>query len=289
MVVSVVALYYMHKQREEWCPSKINFDYKGYSTVFQFAFFGWLSLFLTQALILSSQLIINNRLDLSSVGIYTAAGIFTVVLTVLKGGFCTYWSAFMYKNYDDRKQKYFILEMHDVVLFFCIIFCAVMFSCRSIIYLFIGEEFRSSKPFFTLLLYFPLLQTVQETTGYGISIMNKNHILSIIMFISLCINIILGLTLIDDYGLFGVAWGSFISAVISFILGTFFAQRYYESIPNIKRTVIGFIILLAEGVFPVFITDDRMLIIILCVLLFVSAWLYKNTILKFYNLLINKY
>lgn len=276
LTISLVALYYVIKQKKEWFPNTINLDYKNYNYVIKFAFFSWLSLFLIQALTLSSQLVINNKLNLKAVGIYTAAGVFTAILSVVKGGFCTFWSAYMYKNYREESKRVFINKMHEVVLFFCIVFCAVLFSSRFFIYLYIGEAYRSSKIFFSLLIYFPLLQTIQETTGYGISIKNKNYILTIIMAITIVINVALSLILIDEFGLIAVAWVNFLCAIISYLLTTIYAQKLYMTISNIRKSVFGLVVLIIEGIVPVFVTSDILLASFMFLIIIVALFLYRD-------------
>ena len=276
--VTSVTIYYLKSQKRSWLPKAVDFDYSTYKEVFQFAFFGWISMFLLQGWVLSSQLIINNCLDLRAVGIYSSAGIFIAILAVVKTGFCTYWSAFMYQNYNDETKQGFILKMHDIVLFLCIMFAAVLFSLRSVLYLFIGEEFRASKEFFSLLLFFPLIQTIQETTCYGISIMKKNHILSIIMAVVLLINVGVGLIVVDSLGLIGVAAANFISAVVSYMVVTIYSQRLYVSIPNKLRSFTGFVVITVIILLPVYITNDIVLCISLSTCVFFAALIYKDIV-----------
>ena len=278
LTVSLVTFYYSIKQKKEWLPVNKPFDYSGYNDIFKFAFWSWFSMFALQVYTLSSQLIVNNRLDLHAVGIFTSAGIFSAVITVARGGFCTYWSAFMFKNYEVQDKQYFIRRMHDVILFLCVLFCAVLFSFRSIVYLFIGEEFRSSIVFFSLLVFFPLLQTVQETTGYGISIKNKNHISTIVYSITLLLNVVLGLLLVNSHGLLGVAYANFISGVFSFCTISIIAQRMYPSIQNSFKSILGVGLLLIEGILPVYIGNDLLLAGLLLTIVIASTLLYKDVV-----------
>lgn len=279
ITVSLVTIYYSYKQRKEWLPSEKPFDYDSYNGVFKFAFWGWVSMLAIQVYALSSQLIVNNMMDLQAVGIFTGAGLFTALITVARGGFCTYWSAFMYKNYDDPEKQDYIKKMHDVILLLCIIFCAVLFSLRSVAYLLIGEEFRSSKVFFSLLLFFPILQTVQETTGYGISIKNKNHITTIIYFLTLLLNIILGVVWVKKYELIGVAFASYFSSVFMFCAISVVSQRFYDSIPNKKKTILGIILLLIQGIVPVYVSNDIALAGIMMSILVVSCFIYRDILI----------
>lgn len=288
LAVSLVAVYYSYLQRCSWQPSEKPFDYSAYEQVFKFAFWGWASMFVLQVYNLSSQLIVNNTMDLHAVGIFTSAGIFTAIVTAARGGFCTYWSAFMYKKYADPDKQLFIRKMHDVITLACIVLCVLLFAFRSILYLFIGEEYRSSMVFFSLLLYFPLLQTVQETTGYGINIKNKNYLFTIIYSITLVINVGLSLLWVKEYGLTGVAMASFVSAVFSFCLISVIGQRLYYSINKSYRSILGAILLLIIGIIPVYISNDFVLIAILAGLLSLALFLYREVMLYAREMIINK-
>lgn len=286
--VTLVSLYYLLKQRVIWQPDGSIFDMAGYSPLLKFAFFSMSSMMLAQMFSLSSQLVINNMLGLYEVGIYASAGLFVAVLTAVKGGFCTYWSAFMYKNYMDDQKQSFIFDIHDIVMYLSVVFCALLFSTRNIFYLFIGEEFRSSIDFFSLIIFFPLLQTIQETTGYGINIKKKNYIYTMIMFISLFINVGLSILLIKQYTLLGVAWANFIAAVVSFCLTSVIAQYYYRSISKPIKTICSTLLLLSTAVFTTVIKNDCLLFCILVAIVFMDSLIYRKILKKLYIIIINR-
>ena len=143
--------------------------------------------------------------------------------------------------------------------------------------------------FFSLLIIFPVLQTIQETTAYGINIENKNYIYTIVYSITLAINVGGGLLFVKKYGMTGVAFANFLSAIICFSATSIVGQKLYKSITYWRKTLIGIILLLVEGLVPVFIESDWELIIWMAVIMLLSTILYKDIIEYAKNLIAKRF
>lgn len=281
LCMSILLVFYLIKQKQDWLPAHVNFDYSNYSEVVKFALYVALAGIIIQAYTLSSQLVIRNVIDTNAVGIYTSAALFTTILVVVKGGFASYWSAFMYANYNNENKQIFIKNVHRTVMLFSIVFCCLLFPFRRLLYLFIGENYRESMNFFSLVLSYPLLLTIQETTAYGIMIRKKAYISTITSGISLGINIGIGYLLTIEYGLIGMAWANFISAVVTFILSSVVGQMYYVSIFNKFETTLGFGLVLSVCISPVILYRDIHLVIFCVLILILSVLLYRDVFINY--------
>lgn len=281
LCMTMFVIYSLVIQRREWLPEEnFNFSFKGYKTVLLFSIYSMLGSVAVQINTLSSQIVLKTFLSTFAVGIFSSAAVFSAVLGALKGGFCTYWSAYMYANYKDESKQEWIKQIHDMITFASIIIIALFFSFRSLIYLFIGEQFRSSKEFFSLILLSPLLLFITETTQYGLPIKKKSHIVSIVFVFTLVVNVCVGIWLVPRIGIAGMAWGNALSGIFAYINLTVWGQCYYKSIPNITRSVTGIVIIVVLSFSAYIFKTDLPIIVSSIMAVGIGCLLYKDTVNK---------
>lgn len=278
--MSLLVVFCLFWQRKEWLPARISFSLKGYRKVLSFSIFSVLGSLAVHINTLASQIVLKSYMGTYAVGIFTSAAIFSSVLAALQGGFSNYWSAYMYANYKDESKRKWIMEVHDIVTFGCVLIIALFFSFRSVIYLFIGVDFRSSKEFFSLILLHPLLMFITETTQYGLSIKNKAHIITIIAIVALLFNIGTGVLLIPRIGISGMAWGNAISGIVGYILLTILGQKNFKSINNIARSIFGILIIIILSFCAFFFKNDMPIIIASIIAILLSMVLYHDILSK---------
>lgn len=238
-----VLMVYLYVQRKEFIPVNINgkLDYRvslhGYNSYFRFALFSAPAYIIFYFNSYMSQQIVMTSLGAYALGIFSSTNMFSQLLGAMQGGFSTFWSAYVYKNYEEEKEK--IGQMHNYILLFAIVAVSALVLFRDPIYLFIGSGFRTSKHFYSLILMMPVLNIVSETTSKGICIANKNEYTLLSFIICVAANIGLCLFLIPKHGLIGVAWSNAISAIVLYIFNTYFGQKYYKTILNLKKSLLG--------------------------------------------------
>jgi len=233
--VFVLAAVYFVIQRKSVLPNKIKLSIKGLKEVVIFALYSWPSSFTLYLNAFIVQLIISKYLGNFQLGIYASTNFFTSVIVVLQGGFGTYWAPFMYANYKTEQSK--IKRVHNYTLLFVIAILSCFLLFQNIIYSLLGFKYHDSKPFFALVLLFPLASVINETTAYGISIAKKNYynLISTVLFVAS--NLLLCFYLIPLFGIAGAAFALAISALLQLLLSTYFGQKYYRSIDNPIKTV----------------------------------------------------
>lgn len=276
--MSLLLCFYLFYQRKEWIPKKVDFLYSHYKEIISFSLHLALAAVIINMYSLSSQLVVKNMLGVYEAGVYASSSLFIAIMAVVKGGFGSYWSAFMYANYKKPEKKAFIMQTHRILLLISIVFLCILFPLRRVLYLFIGHEYWDSMSFFSLVLLYPLLQTVQETTGYGILIKKKPYITTLISFVSVASNIGLGIILIPICGLIGMAWANFVAAIITFASTSIIGQIYYRSVPNYYECVIGIFLLLSITVLTVFIENDIYLSFVAAIVLTCASFLYRDVL-----------
>ena len=219
------------------------------------------------------QIIISDNLGDSILGVYSAALLFCSAIQVLSAGFTTFWSPYMFKNY--KTERYTIKRIHDVVLLGSVLTLASVLLLNDFLYLFIGEAFRRNQNILGMLLIYPIILVLVETTAYGISIEKKNEISLIIYLVSTATNVILCIFLISKFGLDGVAFASMFSAIIQMVLMTYFGQKYYCSINSIFRTLFHIFVLILSAVLFYIFYNNR--------IVFIAAEIAITAICLFYD------
>lgn len=252
------------------------FSYRGYGELARFSFFSAPSYIVSNANLFFSEQIIRTMVGANAMGVFVAVGYFSKMLEMMRGGFSTFWSAYMYANYEKEQKQ--IIAVHDYLMYicFCMFFCLIVF--KDLIYLLIGEEYRGSKAFFSLLLLGNVLRLCSETTVYGIDIKKRSD-LSLLNNIIMCvINIILSWLLTPKFGLIGAASANLMANLIYFILATVIGQYFYKSIDTPVKTGICIIAMLVTSLIPVFVSSTIAQILLLLILLFLVSAAYRKQI-----------
>lgn len=281
----LVLIYFHHQKadilpRKEFFREKKNlrhlFSYKGYGELARFSLFSAPTYIVANANLFFAEQLIRTMLSASAMGVFVAVGYFSKLLEVMRGGFSTYWSAYMYANYETEQKQ--IIQIHDYVMFVCagMFFCLIIF--KDIIYLLIGAEFRGSKSFFSLLLLGDILRLCSETTVYGINIKKRSDI-SLMINVTMClINLCLCWFLIPFCGLKGAAIASAAANLFYFMTASFIGQLCYKSIDSIFRTGICVLSMIFMAIVPaVIVSVFWQTLVLLWIIAFLSI-IYKNQI-----------
>jgi O-antigen/teichoic acid export membrane protein len=278
-----VTFVYLICQRKDIAPinkqGRIDFTLHlaGYGPYLRFAMFSaptyWLYYFNT----FITQQIIQSSLGSYSLGIYSSTSMFSAILATMQGGFSTFWSAYVFKNYAEDKHQ--ITKGHDFAVLISIFIVSILIMCRDIIYLFIGNQYHESKLFFSLLLVSPVLSLITETTAKGIGIAKRNHINVINSLVYVGANLGLCYWLIPSGGLKWAGYVNAFAAILFFTLNTIMGQKYYKSIASVKRSIAGITIIIAILWFSSMFQQLYILWMITLVLDVIAVFVYKEDVL----------
>lgn len=278
--VTSVLFFYLIVQREEIIPIRtdgvldFSLSLKGYSQFLRYAFFSAPTYIVTYLNLYLGQQIVISTLGAYALGIFASTGAFNQLLAAFRGGFSTYWAAFVFKNYKNEQMK--IIQMHNYIVLVSILLSTFMVVFRDVLFLAIGNEFHESKKFFSLLLVLPILTFVMETTDKGISLKNRNEIQLLTHVLSVLTNIFFTILLIKPYGLIGVALANAISGIVLYSMNTFFGQKYYKSITHMSKSIIGIIIILLVLIAPVIFYDVLYILLGVAIINIASFYVFRN-------------
>lgn len=188
-----------------------------------------------------SQITLSGFMDYSMVGIYSSAIAVANLLSLVQSGFNTYWSAYVWKNYQEDQGG--IQKMHHIIVLLMSICGVLIIAMQDIIFLLLGGNFRAGRYVFAYLIFSPICYTISETTGLGIGISKKSYINTIITFVTLAINVVLSCILIPKIGLRGAALSSAIAGGCYLILRTILGEKYYKCITSKYKTILSLVVL----------------------------------------------
>ena len=254
---------YIYIQRLELLPVDISgkrnysVSLRGYGDFIKFSLLSAPSYFVIYFNGFMSQLIIKTLLGAHALGIFASCSMFNTIFSALQGGFATYWSAYVYKNYGTDRER--IANMHDYILLFALICSSGLVIARDIIYLVIGKEYHESKGFFSLMLVASVFNLIRETTDKGLALAKRNEITLIANAISVVVNLAGGYLLIRCFGIKGAAYANAISAIVLYAIISYYGQKFYKSIKSVVRSVAMIILILMVMIVPS-ITENLLVI-----------------------------
>ena len=274
-MLMIVFVYLQRKQVFSWRNG--GWLSREFRPLYRYAFFSWPNEIVNRFSGFILPYLITMYLGASELGIYSSAGYFVAMFSVIQGGFRTYWAAFMYHYYRTENMK--ICMMHSYIGVFVISLMGLMIIFQHAVYMLIGDAFHGSRLFFTLVLIPPILSLWEQTTSYGISLSNKNEQQMIISFITIALNVAGIYAFINIWGLLGAATGLCMTAVVRFTLITWRSQIYYKSIRKKSETIAGLIILLVLATSNVILNNNFLLEI--CMTLFsmiIMSLIYRQSL-----------
>lgn len=177
----------------------------------------------------------------------TDSGIYALGLTIanifsfIPAAFCTYWSVYMYQNHKKAKKQ--IVLVHDFIFFSSVILVCLILAFQGFVYIFIGNEYADSQPFFMLLMLWPIQSLLCETTAYGVNISRKTHLMLVSSAIMIAVDVILAVLLTPIFGAMGAAMAFGMASVVCLISRTAFGQKYYRTIEKPLRTLASSLII----------------------------------------------
>jgi O-antigen/teichoic acid export membrane protein len=226
--------------------------------------------------------LIKDYLSYTALGIFTASITVAGLLSLIQMGFTTYWTPFMYANYEH--ENLLIKRIHSGLCFLMISFSLLIILLSDIIFLVLGEEYRSGKSIFAMLLISPVVITISETTCFGIYINRKTYLQLYCTIFSFFTNIILGFILVPRYGILGAALTNAIGGIVFYLSRTYYGLKEYNSAENLFRTQSAICILILASLINYWIQEIIIRSILITMLLLIILIMYKDILVKFRTL-----
>jgi len=278
----VFALIFFILQRKAMLPKRYEVGRNAYSPLLRYG----LGLMPASVLLWGNQLVnklfIEAHLGSSALGLFAFAALISQALGIVQGGFATFWSAYMFKNYKEEKER--IQRTHDYLMFAMMAMMCLLILFSPLIFILLSN-YSESRPIFGLMLLAPLLMVIAETTVYGIEIAKKTVFNTAASLLCLIVNIALSYALVPSHGLTGAAVSLAVSTAVMFIFRTVVAQRCYRSVRSYLRTSASIVVMVMLSALSMLLDGRHLLLSVVSIaaLLFYTA-VYRGEFLRLMKL-----
>ncbi|MGN7479746.1 oligosaccharide flippase family protein, partial [Solibacillus silvestris] len=174
------------------------------------------------------RLIIKNQLGLGYVGLYAVAYRFASVISLVLIGFQASLTPLIYAEYKKASTPQAIEKLFRVFLFIIIILgSGVSIFSHEILVLFTQPEYFEATLLIGPLTFATILSNIYIFTP-GMAIANKTKRILFINFLTVIVNLMLSIALLQIIGVYGVALALFISNLILFMMYMYNSQKFYK-------------------------------------------------------------
>ena len=168
---------------------------------------------------------------------YSVAVTVATALNVVQTGFNTFWTPYVFKNYENNQPQ--IKQIHGYIVTLMPLLALGIVLFQDVIFLVVNEDYRYITQFLPFLILTPLCYTIGETTCVGIALSMNTGYNIFIYSMSALVNCICCLLLIPNFGANGGAISAAIGALTALTLKTVLGQKFYSTIKSIWPMVIN--------------------------------------------------
>lgn len=238
------ALVFSINRRKTLRPNSAEFRSGGYKTLLPYGFaVAPTAVFVTLNSSIS-QSYITHQLGATPNGIYSFANTLSNAVTLIQGGFASFWGPYMFENYKEHNSR--IRRVHDYLNLIILVFFCCLVAFQDIIFVVLSNK-AEARTIFPLMMLAAVFTILCETTVYGNAIARKPVFDTIGIGLSFALNIGLCVILVPRLELIGAAMSLAAANGAMFLFRTFTAQRLYRSIQSPLRTTVAVLIAIAVG------------------------------------------
>lgn len=216
----------------------------------------------------------------SDVGIYAAAANIVAICSVVQTTFALLWSPLAIEHYEKNSEdKSFYIKANGCITVAMFSLGALVICFKDAIVLLLGGKYSLAATVVPFLLFNPIMNTVSETTVYGINFKNKTWYHMIITSVSAITNVLLNSWLVPIFSSEGAALATAISYTLFFSMRTLLSRHCYPIRFPLKKFAIITALFMLYAMINTFL-QPTLLINLLMLLAFFSvlAGLYKNSV-----------
>ena len=213
------------------------------------------------------------------VGIYTSAQNLISAFDVIQTTFVTLWIPKAIEHYEKHPEdREYYRRMNQIMTVVMFSFGAIVLLCKDLIILLLGEKYRAAFAIFPFLMFNPIMYTLSETTGTGLSITKKTKCQVIITSVSAVANFIGNIILIPILGPKGAAVSTGISYIIFFTMRTLFANHYFPMNYKLVRFYILTVLFAGEVWYHMYHSFSWIIVVMFLATVLLIAALYWHAV-----------
>jgi O-antigen/teichoic acid export membrane protein len=226
-----------------------------------------------------NNIFIRKYSTFNELGIYGQAFSIISLLIAFQSAFSTFWVPTANEKYiNNPEDKEFFAKINSYVVVGMFTLGILFIGFKDIIIYLLGEEFRTAKYIIPFLAFMPIMSTISEVTGVGISFKKKTKYNIVIALIAAITNVIGNFLLVPVLGGKGAAISVGISYIIYFIVRTLFSVRLYKIDYRLKSFSIVVISVLLFAGYSTFNSLDIVIVAMTIANLILLVVLYRDIV-----------
>jgi O-antigen/teichoic acid export membrane protein len=195
----------------------------------------------------SDRYFLNYFTDLTTVGIYSMAYTFGMILSmIVNGPFMSIWGTEMFKYGKQEDGKPIFAKVLIYYLLVSLTVClGLSLLTRDVLRIVANQSFWSAYKYVPLICLSYVLNGALYIAGSGILLAGRTKYRAYSTATAMIANLALNFLLIPTFGAWGAAIATFASYIVRLVLDVFFAQRLYHVTYDIRRvSILGVLFLL---------------------------------------------
>ncbi|MGH0677371.1 oligosaccharide flippase family protein [Bacillus luti] len=228
----------------------------------------------------TDRIVLEKVSSYDELGVYFAALKVIGVLAIFQNIFSTFWLPVAYKWKKEKvDNKEFDKISRYIAFIMSFVFISILLFKEIFIYI-LSAEYSKVVDIIPFLLFYPIMYTLGETTGLGISFSRKTHHNIWISLVLAAINLVLNIILVPEYGALGAAIALGITYILYFWIRTLVSRILWYKF-DLTYYFILTIILIVVATGNIMLDDNNIIFnIISMVILLIFNY---NTLKIFYQ------
>ncbi|AEX85584.1 membrane protein involved in the export of O-antigen and teichoic acid [Marinitoga piezophila KA3] len=180
--------------------------------------------------------------DFYSIGLYSAAFKIVGMIIIIQTAFLSFWPPTAYRWYENKVKIKKYEEVSNKLNSILTILFALVVLLRNYIVLLLSPEYKDATIIIPFLLFYPIMNTLSETTQIGIGFTRKTYYNILITTVAGGANIIGNFLLVPKYGALGASISTGLSYIIFFWMRTIISNLIWEKMA-IKKHFISILLM----------------------------------------------
>lgn len=214
------------------------------------------------------------------IGLYTVAFKIANVMSIIQGGFTTFWIPVAYERYEKvPEDRSLYVKANEIIAATMFFLGSIIILGKDIVFLIVSKSYRSASTIVPFLILGPVMYTISETTVLGINFTKKTYWHFIISVITSLTNLLGNFALVPLYGARGAAISTGLSYVFFFALRTHISVRLFPTAYKIRRIYILTALVILQSFFATFFENTFINIGMGGIVLAFCVILYKDVLI----------
>ena len=232
----------------------------------------------------TDKIVLNIYTDYHEVGIYSSAMTLVSIFAIVQNTFNALWTPMAVENFsknpDDRSLYQKGNQAITVVMFLIGI---TVILCKDLFVMLLGIKYRDAAIILPLLIFYPIMYTVTETTGSGLMFMKKSQLQIVAVLIPCLTNIVGNILLVPVLGSKGAAISTALSFILFFSVKTWLSNRFFYVDFHLGKFYFLSILIFIYALFNMFVPFCYYTVMGYFICFIFIMVLYRQTVIELIN------